>query len=141
MLSLDGYQAARERSVVADRSGRGTIVITGGDRISLLHNLLTNDIADLGPGRGCYSAYLTPQGRMIADMRVVVRDDRVLLDVEPSVTRDLLERLDLSIFAEDVQVADLDRIDLDPSRGRSCLCRDHRGGFRQPLPRSSACPR
>ncbi len=106
MLSLDGYQAARERSVVADRSGRGTIVITGGDRISLLHNLLTNDIADLGPGRGCYSAYLTPQGRMIADMRVVVRDDRVLLDVEPSVTHDLLERLDLSIFAEDVQVAD-----------------------------------
>ena len=107
MISSDPYQAALERAIVADRSLRGTIALTGRDRLSLLHNLLTNDIAALSPGTGCYAAYLTPQGRMIADMRVVVLEDRVLLDVEPAVRAEMLDRLDSSIFAEDVRVADL----------------------------------
>ena len=43
---------------------------------------------------------------MIADMRVAVLEDRVLLDVEPAVRAEMLDRLDSSIFAEDVRVAD-----------------------------------
>src|SRR5437762_323988 len=104
MFSLDQYQAARTSAVVIDRSARGKIVLTGGDRISFLHALFTNDIAQLKKGTGVYSAYLTPQGRMISDMRVVETGEALLLDVEEPVAASLAERLDKLIFAEDVQV-------------------------------------
>ena len=81
MFSLAQYQAARTASVVVDRASRGKVALTGADRISFLHALFTNDIAQLTPGTGVYSAYLTPQGRMISDMRVVETGDRLLLDV------------------------------------------------------------
>jgi folate-binding protein YgfZ len=106
MSGPDPYQAALERAIVADRSPRGTIELTGRDRQILLHNLLTNDVASLASGTGCYAAYLTPQGRLIADMRVMVLHERVLLDVEAEIKDDLLQRMDQSIFAEDVRLAD-----------------------------------
>jgi folate-binding protein YgfZ len=107
MSAPDPYSAAFEGAIVADRSPRGIIAVAGKDRQTLLHNLLTNDIAALQPGEGCYAAYLTPQGRLITDMRVAVLRERVLVEVEPAVNDDLLERFDRSIFAEEVRLEDL----------------------------------
>lgn len=104
MSSLDPYKAAHNSAVFVDRSSRGKISLTGADRASFLHALLTNDIARLTPGTGTYAAYLTPQGRMISDMRVVETGDEMLIDVEASVGQALAERLDKLIFSEDVQV-------------------------------------
>ena len=104
MFSLDQYTAAHERAVLIDRSTQGKIALTGADRASFLHALLTNDIARLAAGTGTYAAYLTPQGRMISDMRVVESGPEMLIDVEPPVGDALAERLDKLIFSEDVQV-------------------------------------
>ena len=104
MFSLDQYAAAHTSAVIADRSSRGAVVVTGSDRRSFLHALLTNDIASLAPGKGTYAAYLTPQGRMICDMRVVETGAGVILGVERDVAAPLAERLDRLIFSEDVQV-------------------------------------
>lgn len=82
-------------------------MLSGRDRAGFLHALLTNDILALKAGTGCYAAYLTPQGRMIADMRVVELDDRILVDVVPSVAAPLAARFDQLIFSEDVQVTDV----------------------------------
>ena len=95
----------REGAGLVDRP-RGTIAVTGLDRASFLQGLLTNDVAALGPGGGCYAAYLTPHGRMIADVRVLELGDLMLLDVQASLTTGLVARLDDLIFSEDVQVAD-----------------------------------
>jgi folate-binding protein YgfZ len=92
---------------VFDRSSRGKIAVAGGDRRSYLHAMLTNDIASLAAGTGCYAAYLTPQGRMIADMRVLELGDLVLLDLDQGVAQGVLQRLDQFIFSEDVQLGDL----------------------------------
>ena len=62
-----------------DLGARGRIVVRGADRKTFLHALLTNDIALLAAGTGCYAALLTPQGRMIADMHVFELGD-VMLD-------------------------------------------------------------
>ena len=88
-----------------ERSSRGTIALTGADRASFLHALLTNDIAALPKGSGTYAAYLTPQGRMISDMRVH-RNRRVAccLAIEGFVAAPLAGRFDTLIFSEDVQV-------------------------------------
>jgi folate-binding protein YgfZ len=107
MSSLDQYASAHKSAVIVDRSQQGTIALTGVDRASFLHALLTNDIARLTRGTGAYSAYLTPQGRMIADMRVVETGDRMLLGVENEIAAPLAERLDKLVFSEDVQVQNL----------------------------------
>jgi folate-binding protein YgfZ len=109
MFSLDQYNAAKGGAALIDRSTQGKISLAGPDRAAFLHGLLTNDIARLTAGTGTYAAYLTPQGRMISDMRVVETGADMLLDVEPSVVDSLAERLDRLIFSEDVRVTNVTR--------------------------------
>ena len=106
MTVLEPYRAARRGAAFIDLSERGRLVLTGADRASYLQGLLTNDVAALPPGEGCYSAYLTPQGRMIADMAVVNLGDELLLDVDAGVAAMLLERLREFVFTEEVTVED-----------------------------------
>jgi folate-binding protein YgfZ len=107
MERADGYGAARGSAAVFKRPGRGMIAVAGSDRGVYLHAMLTNDIASLGPGSGCYATYLTPQGRMIADMRVLELGDLAVLDLAPETTATVLQNLDQFIFTEDVKLGDL----------------------------------
>jgi folate-binding protein YgfZ len=106
MFSVDQYSAAHHAAGLVDRSTQGTVALTGADRAMFLHALLTNDIARLTEGRGVYAAYLTPQGRMISDMRVIETGRRMLLDVGRDVAAPLADRFDKLIFSEDVQAKD-----------------------------------
>jgi folate-binding protein YgfZ len=107
MFSIEQYHAAHNSAVLIDRSSLGTIALTGADRASFLHALLTNDIAHLAGGRGAYAAYLTPQGRMISDVRVIETGSRMLLNVERDLPPTLAERFDTLVFSEDVQAKDI----------------------------------
>jgi tRNA-modifying protein YgfZ len=107
MFSVDQYNAAHHSAALMDRSSQGTIALTGADRAAFLHALLTNDIALLAKGRGVYAAYLTPQGRMISDMRVIETGSRMLLNVERDVAAPLADRFERLIFSEDVQAKDV----------------------------------
>ena len=100
------YHAARRASAIIDLSARGRIAVGGDDRASYLQGLLTNDIEALRSGDGCYAAYLTPQGRMIADMHVLNLGEELLLDVHPTVTAMLVDRFREFVFTEDVTVED-----------------------------------
>ena len=106
MFSDQQYNAAHNSAVLIERSSQGTVALTGADRASFLHALLTNDIAGLPKGRGVYAAYLTPQGRMISDMRVIETGSRLLLNVDRHVAAPLAERFETLIFSEDVQAKD-----------------------------------
>lgn len=106
MFQLDQYQAAKTQAAIVDRSDRGLIGVGGADRVSFLHSLLSNDIEHLKVGTGCYATYLTPQGRMISDMRVLNVGDELLLDVPAATEATLLTRFGRSIFTEDVRVSD-----------------------------------
>jgi folate-binding protein YgfZ len=88
------------------RTDRGVIRVTGVDRASWLQGLLTNDVVAIGNGHGCYSAWLTPQGRMITDAVVLAEEEAVSLEVPASIGEDLYRRLDAAIFAEDVLLTD-----------------------------------
>ncbi len=101
------YTAAREQAAFLDRSGGGRLAISGRDRASYLQGLLTNDIAALTPGTGCYAAYLTAQGRMITDMHVYEVGDLILMTLPGDVKDAMLARLDELIFSEDVRLADM----------------------------------
>ena len=61
----------------------------------------------LGIGAWCYATLLTPQGRMISDMRVFELGGAVLLDLEAAVTETVREHLDKFVITEDVTVEDV----------------------------------
>jgi folate-binding protein YgfZ len=106
-VSVDAYQAARRHVASIDRSDRGRIVVSGADRASYLQGLLTNDVAALRAGSGCYAAYLTPQGRMIADLFVYELGDVMLLTMARDVRDTVIGKFDQFIFTEDVQLGDV----------------------------------
>jgi tRNA-modifying protein YgfZ len=107
MFSSDDYRALKEAAALLDRSDRGRVMLTGADRRGYLQGLLTNDIAALRPGTGCYAAFLTAQGRMISDMRVSETGEAVLLDLPGTRSAIVREKLEQFIFSEDVAVADV----------------------------------
>jgi folate-binding protein YgfZ len=107
MDSSNQYRAIREAAALVERSGRGRLLVSGNDRRGYLQGLLTNDITALSAGSGCYAAYLTPQGRMIADMRVFEMGDAIFLDLEGFVAETVRDRLAQFIISEDVEVHDL----------------------------------
>ena len=108
---VSGYQEARNGAAFDERADKGRVLLTGADARAFLHALLTNDIASVVPGTGCYAALLTPQGRMITDMDVLAfagdRGHAHLLVVPSDVAGPLAARLDKSIFAEQVEVWDM----------------------------------
>jgi folate-binding protein YgfZ len=106
-FSLDQYRALQERSGYLLREDRGRISVRGADRKSYLQGLLSNDILALEPGKSCYATLLTPQGRMISDMRVFDLGDLLLMDLERPVVQQVAEHLEKFIITEDVTVEDV----------------------------------
>jgi folate-binding protein YgfZ len=104
---IESYRALREDAAMGAIAPRSVIAAGGADRTGFLHGLLTNDVQALVSGGGCYSAWLTPQGRMTTDLHVLATDDRILLDVPIELAPGLLQRLDQFLFSEDVQLSDL----------------------------------
>ena len=104
---MPGYDAARSSAVVVDRSGEGRLRLTGADRVTWLQGLVTNDVAALQPGQGCYAAYLTPQGRMISDLRILATREALLLDVPTVARATVAARFEQFIITEDVMVEDV----------------------------------
>ena len=107
MFSLDQYRALHDGAGLVDRSSRGRLALTGADRRAYLQGLLTNDIAALAPGTGCYAAYLTAQGRMIADMRLFETGQALLVDLDGGLADAVRARWSQFIFSEDVEVKDV----------------------------------
>jgi folate-binding protein YgfZ len=101
------YGITSEGAGWAETPGRGRLRVEGRDRIAFLQALLSNDVASLGHGRGVYAVYLTPQGRMLADLRLYDRGEFLIADVPASEAASLAGKLDGLIFAEDVRVSDV----------------------------------
>jgi tRNA-modifying protein YgfZ len=59
---------------------RGVIEISGEDRVSFLQGLVSNDVAQARPGAAVWAAFLTPQGKWLADFFILATDDALLLD-------------------------------------------------------------
>ena len=86
-----------------DKTARGRLRFDGADRAAFLQALLTNEVAEVQPGAGTYALYLTPQGRIIADLHLFVRPDCLIADVPAASAARLVETFDRVIFTEDVR--------------------------------------
>jgi folate-binding protein YgfZ len=109
LADMKGYEALRNTAAWLDVSGRGKIRVTGEDRARLLHAMTTNHIEQLTPGTGCYAYFLSAQGRILADVNVLCREDYFLLDTEPETREKVYQHLDKFIIADDVTLEDQTR--------------------------------
>lgn len=90
-----------------DRRDRGRLRLTGRDRQSFLQGMVTNDVASLTPGQGCYALMLDATGHVLADMRVLCAENHLLLDVEPGRAAFVAETLDKYLIMEKVRITDV----------------------------------
>ncbi|ANY06416.1 CAF17-like 4Fe-4S cluster assembly/insertion protein YgfZ [Pseudonocardia sp. HH130630-07] len=100
-------QRAMARSAaVVDRGHRDVLVVTGSERLSWLHLLLTQHVSELPPGTGTEALVLDIQGRVLHHMGVAVTADAVHLDTEPGDGAALLDYLGKMVFWSDVSPRD-----------------------------------
>jgi len=97
---------ARRDAALFDRSYRAALRFTGSDRASFLHNLLSNDIASLRPGTGCYATLLTRESRVVADGDVLALDEVVRFEIDRAVKDRARQHLEKFLVAEDVEIED-----------------------------------
>jgi folate-binding protein YgfZ len=81
--------------------------ITGADRESFLQGLVTNDVAGLSEGL-VYTAFLSPQGKYLADFFLVPEDEAILLDIDSEIAPATMQRLSMYRLRSDVEISETD---------------------------------
>ncbi|MBI4358615.1 MAG: hypothetical protein HY584_04880 [Candidatus Omnitrophica bacterium] len=92
--------------IFSDPSKRGTIQVRGGDRVSFLHNILSNDIKSLEPSQHIQACLLNAQARIIAVFNVTRFDEYLQLACDHILKDKALEHLNKLIIMEDVTLMD-----------------------------------
>lgn len=77
------YAALRTSAMLVDRSHRNRMRLDGAKAAELVTGLVTNDVTALTPGQGQYAAALTAKGKIVADIRIFVQENSLLVDVPP----------------------------------------------------------
>jgi rSAM/selenodomain-associated transferase 1 len=88
---------------------RGVLAVEGRDRVRWLDGMLSNDVAGLAPGperSGCYALLLTRKGRIVADLRVLLRPEALWLELPRGAVAPVAETLGRFIVADDVVLRD-----------------------------------
>lgn len=98
------YEVLRHGAGAYDLADRLLVAATGADRVGFLQGMLTNDVAQLGPGGGCAALLLTIQGRVVSDLRVAATETAIVLDVARAARDAVLDTLGRLIIADDVEL-------------------------------------
>lgn len=90
-MNREAYDAARSGAIVVDRADRGLVRAHGRDPIRMLHGLASNDVESLAVGHATYATLLTAKGRLIADPRIIRREDDLLLEADVGAVPNILD--------------------------------------------------
>ncbi len=101
------YAAVRTAVGLIDASEADVVEVTGRDRATFLHAMLSNDIKGLGPGRGCAAAFLDVHGKVQTLLVVLIMDQRILLVSPHGMAAKTIGNLDQYLFSEKVVFRDV----------------------------------
>jgi len=109
-------RAAARAAAVVDRSHRQVLAVTGEERLSWLHLVISQHVSELPVGGGTEALVLDAHGRLEAHMVLGYPDDTVWLDADPGVEvtsalpkggqQPLLQYLDAMRFWSKVTITD-----------------------------------
>jgi len=106
--SISEYSAVRDGGAgLIDLSSRGRILVSGSEAVMFLNGLITNDIKTLALNSWMPAAFANVQGRLLAAVRIVHRDDGFLIDTESATRETVITLLDRFTLAGDFRLKDL----------------------------------
>jgi tRNA-modifying protein YgfZ len=89
-----GASALRTSATLVRPLPRAVFRLTGENPLGYLHDVLAQEVAGLGPGRGALAVALSPKGRISAELRVLpMLNGSVLIDAEPEARAGIEERI------------------------------------------------
>ena len=94
-------------AIAFDMSDFGRLRVTGEDATDLLDRLSTNDFRLLEPGRGIGTVLTTNKGRIIDLLRILQREEYLLMITSPGTVERVVEWIEFYTFAEDITVEDI----------------------------------
>ncbi len=94
-------------AAVVARSNRGVVRVSGPDRLSWLHSLLSQHLAELRPGHATEALLLSPNGHIEHHLSLVDDGEAVWAHVEPGTAPALVAFLDRMRFLLRVEIADV----------------------------------
>lgn len=106
-LLLNEYENFRQSGCGFYEQKRGLIKVSGKEAVQFLNGLITNDAAKLQNGSQMRAAFPNAQGRLLALVRVVRRDDGFLFETEAATREKVFQNLFRFTFAGDFFVEDL----------------------------------
>jgi folate-binding protein YgfZ len=103
---LAEQRAMARSAAVVDRSHRGVILVSGPERLSWLHLLLTQHVAELPADTGTEALVLDINGRVLHHMVVAHVADTVALVTEARDVPELLDYLQKMVFWAKIELRD-----------------------------------
>ena len=100
------YRGLTETVGLVDLSFRGCLAVLGDDRVKFINGQVTNDVAGLKPGQGCYAALVNAKAKMQSDLHVYMLDDELILDFEFGLLDTVKARLESHVVADQVELVD-----------------------------------
>ena len=101
------YESIRGGVGFLDLSNRAVLEFTGVDCLSYLQGLISNDLRALSSGEGMYAAFLSQQGKVLGDCRVLAKDESFILDLWEPLKPRILDHLNRYLVADEVEINDL----------------------------------
>jgi folate-binding protein YgfZ len=92
---------------VIDLSSRGRLLVSGSEAVMFLNGLITNDMKTLAVNSWMPAVFPNVQGRLIAAVRIIHRQDGFLIDTESATLETVAKLLERFTLAGDFQVKDL----------------------------------
>ncbi|MGI8788490.1 MAG: YgfZ/GcvT domain-containing protein [Pyrinomonadaceae bacterium] len=104
---LNKYNAIRDGNIGFCEQRRGLIAVRGKEAAQFLNGLITNDAAKLEDNSQMFAAFPNAQGRLLAVVRVLKKDDKFLFETEAATREKVFQNLFRFTFAGDFFVEDL----------------------------------
>ncbi len=105
--TLEQYQAVRDAVGFLDLSDRGKIEVTGPDRITFLHSMISNDVKELPEWSGRYGTFLTARGRIVSDFFYYKFPEQIILDITTDLLAKTVQTLEKYIVMDEVDLKDV----------------------------------
>jgi folate-binding protein YgfZ len=108
LISSTEYSAVRDGGAgVIDLSPRGRLLISGSEAVMFLNGLITNDMKTLAVNSWMAAIFPNVQGRLLAAVRIIHREDGFLIDTESPTLETVAKLLERFTLAGDFRVNSL----------------------------------
>jgi tRNA-modifying protein YgfZ len=97
--------AIANRALIRAMPELATIEVRDEERQSWLSGMVTCELKKLGPGQGTYGLHVSKNGRLQAELWIMLCEDRILIGVHRDVAEETCERMAEYLIMEDAEIA------------------------------------